>query len=30
VEGAKVGLTENGGGMIRGEAAALSVHILSV
>ncbi len=30
VEGAKVGLTENGGGMIRGELAALSVHILTV
>ena len=30
VEGAKVGLTENGGGMVRGEPAALSVHILSI
>jgi acetyl-CoA acetyltransferase len=30
VEGAKVGLTENGGGMVRGEAAATAVHILSV
>jgi acetyl-CoA acetyltransferase len=30
VPGAKVGLTENGGGMIRGEAAALAVHILTV
>jgi acetyl-CoA acetyltransferase len=30
VEGAKVGLTENGGGMVRGEAAALAVHILAV
>ena len=30
VEGVKVGLTENGGGMVRGEAAALAVHILSV
>ena len=30
VDGAKVGLTENGGGMVRGEAAALAVHILSV
>ena len=30
VQGAKVGLTENGGGMIRGEAAALSVHVLTV
>lgn len=27
---AKVGLTENGGGMVRNEAAALSVHVLSV
>jgi acetyl-CoA acyltransferase len=27
---AKVGLAENGGGMVRNEAAALSVHILSV
>jgi acetyl-CoA acyltransferase len=30
VEGAKVGMTENGGGMVRGEAAALAVHIFSV
>ena len=30
VDGAKVGLTENGGGMVRNEAAAASVHILSV
>lgn len=30
VEGAKLGLTENGGGMVRGEAAALAVHVLSV
>jgi acetyl-CoA acyltransferase len=30
VQGAKVGLAENGGGMVRGEPAALSVHILSV
>jgi len=30
VRGAKVGLTENGGGMVRNEAAATSVHILSV
>jgi acetyl-CoA acetyltransferase len=29
-EGARVGLTENGGGMVRGEPAAVSVHILSV
>ncbi len=26
----RVGLTENGGGMVKGEAAALSVHIFSV
>jgi len=26
----RVGLTENGGGMVKGEAAALAVHILSV
>ncbi len=30
VKNAKVGLTENGGGMVRNEAAALSVHVLSV
>ncbi len=30
VDGARIGLTENGGGMVRGEAAALAVHILSV
>ena len=30
VKGAKVGLCENGGGMVRGEAAATSVHILSL
>jgi acetyl-CoA acetyltransferase len=30
VRNPKVGLTENGGGMVRGEAAALSVHILSI
>ena len=30
VDGVKVGMTENGGGMIRGEAAATTVHILSV
>ncbi len=29
VKGAKVGLCENGGGMVRGEAAAVAVHILS-
>jgi acetyl-CoA acetyltransferase len=30
VEGARVGLTENGGGLLRGEAAAVAVHILTV
>jgi acetyl-CoA acetyltransferase len=30
VAGARVGLTENGGGMVRGEAAATTVHILTV
>jgi acetyl-CoA acetyltransferase len=30
VKNPKVGLTENGGGMVRGEPAAVSVHILSV
>ncbi|TMB97134.1 MAG: thiolase family protein [Chloroflexi bacterium] len=30
VRNPKVGLTENGGGMVKGEAAALSVHIFSV
>ncbi len=30
VAGARVGMTENGGGMVRGEAAATTVHILSV
>jgi len=30
VQGVKVGLTENGGGMVRGEAAAVAVHILTV
>jgi acetyl-CoA acetyltransferase len=29
VEGARVGLTENGGGMVRGEAAATTVHVLA-
>ena len=29
VAGAKVGMTENGGGMVRGEAAATTVHILA-
>jgi len=30
VRNPRVGLTENGGGMVKGEAAALAVHILSV
>jgi len=30
VKNPKVGLTENGGGMVRNEAAAMSVHILGV
>ena len=30
VPGAKAALTQNGGGMVRGEAAATVVHILSV
>jgi acetyl-CoA acetyltransferase len=30
VESAKVGMTHNGGGMVRGEAAATAVHVLSV
>jgi len=30
VRNPKVGLTENGGGMVKGEAAALAIHILSV
>jgi len=30
VAGAKVGMTQNGGGMVRGEAAATAVHVLSV
>ncbi len=29
VTGAKTGLTHNGGGMVRGEAAATTVHIFS-
>jgi acetyl-CoA acetyltransferase len=28
VEGAKVGMTENGGGVVRGEAAATAMHVL--
>ncbi len=30
VKNAKVGLTENGGGMVKGDPAAVSVHILAV
>jgi acetyl-CoA acetyltransferase len=30
VTGARAGMTENGGGMVRGEAAATTVHVLSV
>ncbi|MFZ0890560.1 MAG: thiolase family protein [Candidatus Binataceae bacterium] len=30
VKNPKIGLTENGGGMVRNEAAALSVHILGI
>ena len=30
VAGARAGLTENGGGMVRGEAAATTVHILAI
>ncbi|MGE0823984.1 MAG: beta-ketoacyl synthase N-terminal-like domain-containing protein [Candidatus Binatia bacterium] len=30
VQDAKIGLTENGGGLLRGEAAAVAVHILAV
>lgn len=30
VEGAKAGMTHNGGGMVRGEAAATTAHVLSV
>ena len=30
VSNPKVGLTENGGGMVRGEAAALSIHVLGI
>jgi acetyl-CoA acetyltransferase len=29
VEGARTGLTHNGGGMVRGEAAATTVHVFS-
>jgi acetyl-CoA acetyltransferase len=30
VAGVRAGLTENGGGMVRGEAAATTVHILTI
>jgi len=30
VSNPKVGLTENGGGMVRGEAAAVSIHVLGI
>ena len=30
VKNRKVGLTENGGGMVRGEAAAMSIHVLGI
>ena len=30
VEGAKVALAENGGGMVRNEAAAMAIHVLTV
>jgi acetyl-CoA acetyltransferase len=30
VKRAKAGMTHNGGGMVRGEAAATTVHVLSV
>jgi len=30
VKGAKTGMTHNGGGMVRGEAAATTVHVFSV
>jgi acetyl-CoA acetyltransferase len=30
VNNPKIGLTENGGGMVRGEAAAMSIHVLGV
>lgn len=30
VSSPKVGLTENGGGMVRGEAAAMSIHVLGI
>jgi acetyl-CoA acetyltransferase len=30
VEGTKAGMTHNGGGMVRGQAAATTMHVLSV
>jgi len=30
VKNPKIGLTENGGGMVRGEAAAMSIHVLGI
>ena len=30
VSNPKIGLTENGGGMVRGEAAAMSIHVLGI
>ena len=30
VANSKIGLTENGGGMVRGEAAALSIHVFGI
>jgi hypothetical protein len=30
VKNPKVGLTENGGGMVKGDPAALSVHVLAI
>ena len=30
VKNPKVGMTENGGGMVKGDPAALAVHILTV
>ncbi len=30
VKNPKVGLAENGGGIVRGEAAAVSIHVLGI
>ena len=30
VKNAKVGLTENGGGMVKGDPAAVAVHVLAI